>query len=330
MKKIVTTYNWYVILAICCTLFVACEPSAIDNTSNDKNAINFGGRKNAYVSDLPNVNAMLWGYYINDDETNWVFGSEEDNAMLGVDSYVYQKEITENGETTTEWVIDIKSPTRYWTDGKYDFFSLYCPDGGTIPAMTRLESSSTFTYDITSQKELLCATAMGIEGTPTGIDTEKVPFTYNHLLSKIRFKGFSKDANKEVTLTGLTVKSFYTTATYTINTDGTVDCDPSTPTKTISLFETKTLTNSEGTIVAEELIFPRTIDADDISFQVRYKVGDGEKDSEVANLPATTWEAGQIYTYTFYIQPSGPIIFGDITITGWGESVDAGELSFKN
>ena len=116
-------YKWMCIAVFCCAMFAACEPTGVDTSVSDKNLITFGGRKNAYMSELSTINATMWGYYVNDGETTWVFGSEgsNSNTLSGVDSYVYEK--TENNEI--KWVIDIASPTKYWTTGTYDFFSLY-------------------------------------------------------------------------------------------------------------------------------------------------------------------------------------------------------------
>ena len=148
-------YKWMCVAVFCCAMFAACEPTGVDTSASDKNLITFGGRKNAYMSELPETNAMMWGYYVNGDETTWVFGSEDSNSntLSGVNSYVYAK--TENDDT--KWVIDIKSPTKYWTTGTYDFFSLYSEEESTIPTMTRKNNLPTFTYNIESQHEIRLA-----------------------------------------------------------------------------------------------------------------------------------------------------------------------------
>lgn len=209
-------YKWMCVAVICCAMFAACEPTGVDTSASDKNLITFGGRKNAYMTQIDNPNAKMWGYYVDGDETTWVFGSEASNTLSGVDSKVYEKE--ENG--TTKWVIDIESPTKYWTTGKYDFFSLYSEEGaiGAIPAMTRKNNLPTFTYDIESQHEIRLAKALGVDGgTSLGYTnsnasnrTEPVDFTYNHILSRIKFRGSSSVEDMPIKMT-----KFIVTATKT-------------------------------------------------------------------------------------------------------------------
>lgn len=223
-------YKWMCVAVFCCAMFAACEPTGVDTSASDKNLITFGGRKNAYMSELSTINATMWGYYVDGDETTWVFGSENGSTLSGVDSYVYEK--TENNEI--KWVIDIASPTKYWTTGTYDFFSLYSEEGD-IPAMTRKNDLPTFTYDIESQHEIRLAKALGVDGgesldytnSNASNRTEPVDFTYNHILSRIKFRGSSSVDGMPIKMTKFIVTATKT-AEYAIAAD--VTCTPATST----------------------------------------------------------------------------------------------------
>lgn len=229
-------YKWMCVAVFCCAMFAACEPTGVDTSASDKNLITFGGRKNAYMTQIDKPNAMMWGYYVNDGETKWVFGSEAGNTLSGVDSKVYKKE--ENG--TTKWVIDIASPTKYWTTGTYDFFSLYSEEGvGTI-TMTRNNNLPTFTYDIESQHEIRLAKALDVDGgeslgytnSNASNREEPVDFTYNHILSRIKFRGSSSIEGMPIKMTKFIVTATKT-AEYAIATN--VTCTPATTAETIEL-----------------------------------------------------------------------------------------------
>ncbi len=225
-------YKWMCVAVFCCAMFAACEPTGVDTSASDKNLITFGGRKNAYMTQIDKPNAKMWGYYVNDGETaiNWVFGSEANNTLSGVESKVYEK--TENNET--KWVIDIASPTKYWTTGTYDFFSLYSEEGD-IPTMTRKNNLPTFTYDIESQHEIRLAKALGVDGgeslgyadSNASKGNGPVPFQFNHILSRIKFRGSSSIESMPIQMTKFIVIATKT-AEYAIADD--VTCTTATET----------------------------------------------------------------------------------------------------
>jgi hypothetical protein len=157
--------------------------------------------------------------------------------------------------------------------------------------------------------------------------------TYKHALSKVQFYGFSSTSGIEVKLTNLTItvpKSATAVCTLTEDTkERTTENNVTTEyplaiTYTLAS-ETSTLsstgefalkdetTTPNGTQVLEKLVLPMS----DGQFHVAatYKIGNETKTVET-DITAT-WLPGKNYIYKFYIQPAGPIIFGDVTVANW-------------
>ena len=61
----------------------------------------------------------------------------------------------------------------------------------------------------------------------------------------------------------------------------------------------------------------QTIPDGAVKFTVTYNTSSETGKTKSAFLPSSTWDAGKSYLYKFKIQPSGPIIFGGVTVTPW-------------
>ena len=342
-------------LLISASLLVACEKDPIDTKGN---AISFNNSPaRAAKVEAPNDNARMWAYYYNTDNstttTKMVYGTESAPELATLSNI--------NASAGTAG-LTINGNTKYWFVGTYNFFSIYSDDfknGNLSDATTRLNTSThtlTFNYDITNQKELRYATALNEDGgnaiTSDGASnrTTSVELTYKHLLSKIKFKGFSSVEGKDVQLIDITIGNLPQTATYTI----VAPQSSTTPTVTLALGDAYTTLSYTGTteLTAPEggfkdeagntvtdptegfkytslisdgvftldngLVFPME-NPSSVTFTVRYLSADGKTiKTKSSTLPSTQqWEAGNSYIYTFYIQPSGPIIFGGVTVTPW-------------
>lgn len=258
------------------------------------------------------ANARIWAYYTttsNEPTTNWVWTGE--NAKLEIGSTT-----DDNGNFNGTFTVN--GNTKYWDNGTYNFYSIYSEDfKGNGNIATYKGNELTFTYSIANQKELRLATATNLGATNTY--DKAVPFQFNHLLSKIKFQGFSTDATQEVKLKTITLSSVAHTATYTIAADGAVSLTLSEDDADIQPLSS-TLTD-QANWVMEKVVFPQTVDEETIEFKVTYdnNTSSEENIEKSGYLPATTWSAGNSYLYKFYIQPSGPIIFGDVTIINWEE-----------
>lgn len=338
MKSLVMKYK-LICLLISASLLVACEKDPIDTKGN---AISFNNSP-ARAAVVPNVqnglvdNARVWGYYVNGSNTTWVWG----NATTTVGEKAnLEIETDENDNLTGEGELIINGNTKYWFDGRYYFFSIYsekCINGALEPTFSG--GTLSFDYNISDQEELRYACHLNTEGTTTR--TANVDFNYQHLLTKIKFQGFSTDANNSITVTKVEISSIPQEATVSLNIAGaTAD------TKSL----TATYANKEGTstglatenssgwvcdkdngyVVFEKMVFPQSVTATTenpegqtipygaVKFTVTYNTSSETGKTKSAFLPSSTWEAGKSYLYKFKIQPSGPIIFGNtIEVTDW-------------
>ena len=356
MKSLVMKYKLICFL-ISASLLVACEKDPIDIKGN---AISFNNSPaRAAKVEAPNDNARMWAYYYNTDNstttTKMVYGTESAPELA-----------TLSNINTTEGTagLTVNGNTKYWFVGTYNFFSIYSDDfkNGNLSDATLNTSTHTltFNYDITNQKELRYATALNEDGgdsiTSDGASNRTAPveLNYKHLLSKIKFKGFSSVAGKEVKLIDITIGNLPKTATYSI-------APASTPIVTCNTHNTEhlgltykgsttleapegvfkdeagnivtaptegfkyTSLTSEGVLTLDNgLVFPME-NPNTVTFTVRYLSADGKTiKTKSSTLPSTQqWESGNSYIYTFYIQPSGPIIFGTYEIRDWEDGGSA-------
>lgn len=335
-------------LLISASLLVACEKDPIDTKGN---AISFNNSP-ARAAVVPNEqnglvdNARVWGYYVNGSNTTWVWGNatttvgEKANLEIKTD---------ENDNLTGKGELIINGNTKYWFDGEYYFFSIYsekCINGALEPTFNN--GTLSFGYNISDQEELRYACHLNTEGTTTR--TAEVDFNYQHLLTKIKFQGFSTDASDSITVTKVEISSIPQEATVSLNIAG--DTNP----------ETKSLTanyaNKEGTatglatenssgwicykdngcVVFEKMVFPQSVTATTenpegqtipdgaVKFTVTYNTSSepGKTKTKSAFLPSSTWEAGKSYLYKFKIQPSGPIVFDVVRVTPWDNQPETG------
>ena len=343
-------------LLISASLLVACEKDPIDTKGN---AISFNNSPaRAAKVEAPNDNARMWAYYYNTDNststTKMVYGTESAPELA-----------TLSNINTTEGTagLTVNGNTKYWFVGTYNFFSIYSDDfkNGNLSDATLNTSTHTltFNYDIINQKELRYAIALNEDGgdaiTSDGASnrTDPVELNYKHLLSKIKFKGFSSVAGKEVKLIDITIGNLPKTATYSI-------APASTPIVTCNTHNTEhlgltykgstTLEAPEGVFKDEAgntvtaptegfkytslisdgvftldngLVFPME-NPSSVTFTVRYLSADGKTiKTKSSTLPSTQqWEAGNSYIYTFYIQPAGPIIFDVVDVQDWDKSIE--------
>ena len=351
MKCSMLKYKWMYIAVFCCAMFAACEPATIDTPSDDKNAINFGGGR-THATTMTNANAKLWGYTTGTNGTNgyWVFAGTTTGSLTEGENAQYVEDA--NGDYL------LPAITRYWADNQtYNFYSIWPIVGQTTVQNVRFNKSNSqlsFSYgSIEQQVDLCVAAAIGEDG---GADrSTDVNFTYKHALAKVQFRGFSstsiaakltelkitvpssatavctletttladeKDANGNITTAHpLTIAYTLGTGTQELAETGTTYPLPANPDKSTSI---------EGTNVAEWLVFPQTSGLDEITISATYILGDGSDATKTktvsTTLPidkTTSWQAGKRYIYDFYIQPSGPITFGTVTVKNWEEGGSA-------
>lgn len=327
MKSLVMKYR-LICLFISASLFVACEKDPIDTKGN---AISFNNSpaRAAVVPDADNGledNARVWGYYTNDSKTTWVWGDgavgEKANLEIKTD---------ENNNLTGGLVIN--GNTKYWFEGTYDFFSVYSEkfiNAALEPTFSN--GTLSFDYNISDQKELRYACHINTTGTTDR--TNEVDFNYQHLLSKIKFQGFSTDASNPITVTKVEISSIPRQAIVSLNIADATIADTKSLTATYEKVGTSTglttenpttdnvsdweCNSTEGCVVFEKMVFPQEVTSNTIQITVTYNTTSESGKTKSAYLPVSTWEAGKSYLYKFKIQPSGPIIFGNtIEVTDW-------------
>ena len=321
MKKNVIIYNWYVLLALCCTLFVACETNSV---ADNKNIIGFNSGR-TLISSISEPNALLWGYY----GDVWVYGNpNEDESVVGGDNAKY-----DGYEVLT-------AVTRYWaqTTEKYNFYSMYPMHETVTDVIFNVSDKNiTFTYDdIEEQVDLCMASALGVPSQWNVAKSKIVNLTYKHLLSMVQFKAFSA-------IDGITVKvksvaiTTPKSATYTYTTADDFRCDVKEESAFISY--TKPVENGQQTYFnlsfgGDGTMLDPNLNDDEAGFlifsgntnvelRIEYldafgvlKSGDDTK--VVLKVPEGGFLPGKNYTYTVNIKTSGEIIFGDVVkVNDW-------------
>lgn len=314
-------YKWMCIAVLCCVIFAACEPASDEPISQTPITFSNGLVRATQVK-APNDNARMWAYYTDDQSSvNWVYGDASAPELATL------SEINPAAGTAK---LAINANTKYWFNGTYNFFSIYSEDfiNGNLSSAT-LDTENNllaFNYDITNQKELRYACHLNTIGTT--IRTDKVDLNYQHLLSRIKFQGFSKNATSPITVTNVEISGVPESATISLNiADANVNSENiKSLDANYELSDTKTsLTNSgeyecnnaDGSIVFDKMVFPQSVAAGTITFSVTYNTLNETGKQKSVTLPTSTWVAGKSYLYKFYIQPSGPIEIGTYEIRDW-------------
>ena len=217
---------------------------------------------------------------------------------------------------------------RYWVAGKTYKFAAYAPAAAAtygIVAPDFTNGALTFTDFVsnpTNQCDLIYATA----GVPSAsADQGKVSFNFKHLLSMIKFtfkSGFAEDI--EVTISDLKVYGMVSTGTYnqgwtTTPAAKVEEAAPFTDIKVPTAEKTSNDASSD-----DFAVIPQSIGGTDVTVSFTVNVANENGDPVISNkplsaqLPATTWQAGNRYNYNVTISGSqvdlNPIEFGTPTV----------------
>ena len=327
MKNSIKKYKWWSVLVFCAAMVCACEKQPIATINNP---ISFGSGR-THVSG--EYNAKLWGYTTGDNGY-WVFaGTTTEGLTEGVGA---RYNSADNFLTP--------AVTRYWADNQiYNFYSVWpvvANNGISDIKFNKTNNQLTFSADISNQNEntdFCIAAAIGEE---SDADRDSaVNLTYKHALAKVQFFGFSSISTPaELTNLTITVPSSATVtctltddtkkATETDENSLDIDCDYGENTNcelSSSLSEgqqyftlnQKSGSNSAGTKVLEKLVLPKY--SGTVHVSATYKVGNDTE--EVETDITVDWQPGKNYIYTFEIQPSGPIIFGNtVMVEPWDKN----------
>lgn len=229
---------------------------------------------------------------------------------------------------------------KYWPQAGYVSFFAYSPQASANVAFSNaaIAGIPSFTYtvpDAVADQEDLLADQRTDQTRATGT----VGFTFDHLLSKIGFKGtlagtygaVVKVTDFEV---GYAASSIINKAVYAFADDNTVS-DIWTPSASDyhtvgsqSVLKTGGVTLS--TIAAQlnandkfMMLLPQAVAAEKLTAKITYTVtytdGTVVTNVESIKLPACTWEPGKQYTYNFNITLS-KVVFDAIVVTPWGDA----------
>lgn len=252
------------------------------------------------------------------------FDSQYDNVYKDV---VVTK--TEEGAGTYAW---LPAQTKYWQLDKTYNFCAYSPSGnGTASAdangivITGFNASS-------GDVDLIVAKADPITANSDFIaNPQSVQFTFNHVLSMIRFTFATTLEDVTISITDLKVNEVPCEATYT----NSIWQTPVAETKsTYGLTVANDITKDASQNSSEAIVIPQTFGAGlNVTFKLKatgalsIAGSDGNGVQHSVTLPTTAWENGKRYNYTATfditnIDPDNPdnykpIEFGAPTVTSW-------------
>lgn len=257
--------------------------------------------------------------------------------------------VTKSAENV--WGYDA-SLTQYWEAEKKYTFQAYAGAQAT-PLNSEFKAEPTdkgvqFTgFTATGDADLLASDVVTVttnqESKPEGSDSYKVPFTFRHVLSMIKFTFESELAtNVNITISDLTIKQVNSTGNYTlsaqnIGTWGTLD----NPTN--YKFTTDGAFAAPNTKVSSEVIvLPQTYEdkAIEVTFTLNATGGLTIEDAtHTVKMPAIAWKEGMRYNYVATLtkdnidpeNPLKPIEFAAPTVTPWDENEyqDGGNVDFN-
>lgn len=350
MIRSMLKYKWMCIAVLCCAIFAACEPASDIPTAQTPITFSNGPARAQQVP-ASDANARIWAYYTTSTTpatTYDVYGSITGNTTASQTPSTP----TGKGENASLIITDtngnltgallVNGNTKYWTNGSYDFFSIYSEkfiNTSAEPTFNFNNGTLSFSYDITDQQELRYACHLNTVGYATR--DAKVDFNYQHLLSRVKFQGFSTDSESPITVTSVSVANVPSKATVSMNIGGvsTTDAKSLTATYSVSTTDKFTISNSSadgmicnntnGYIVLDKMVFPSNEALKDLTCSVTYNTSSETNKTKTATLQGYNFEAGKSYLLKFYIQPSGPIVFADeVIINDWDTEIDAGDIEF--
>lgn len=233
---------------------------------------------------------------------------------------------------------------RYWVANQTYKFAAYAPAAVGSYVQTDFTDGTLAFADVvsdpTNQNDLIYAKADPIttpatQGEISGSNLGKVQFTFNHLLSMIRFtfaSGFGNDITVTVSnlkVYGMVSKGTYDADVWAVGADKVVEGTPFSEMK--STVAENTTPGNTTAVSADFAVIPQEINAADkvvnVSFDVKVQDASGQyiigsaDDAEAltTTLPAIEWKKGNRYNYNVTIKGSSvglfPIEFGDPTVT---------------
>ncbi|MBQ8441822.1 MAG: fimbrillin family protein [Bacteroides sp.] len=319
------------LICLAATAMVSCSQDEVMEVAQ-KEAISF---KDAFVENA--TRAAIDGSYTNAKgnlASFQVYGTTKDNANTA-EVNIFNG-VTVTGTQNTSWSYD-NQYTQYWIEGNiYNFAAVA---DGNIDNVTSVTSNNVNMptainiLDASQQKDVLYATNFFGECTATSATT--VPFTFNHILSKVKFTAKVADALdskyyytvSNIKITNAAKKATYTIGSATPWTYGTEEDDK----YTVEFGNIVETANATTVPTASQLKAKASVESNwdrllvpeanvNIEFDVALYTENGLINSykETISNFAVNMEGGKAYNFQFTLPvPGKKIEFTVNTITDW-------------
>ena len=315
-----------VMCGIAALAFASCTQNEVLNV-NENRAINFDGfvgkPTKAAVNSVDDLTAFQ------------VFGGYGTNDALNYVNVYDDVAVTRSGNAGSyTWT---PAETKYWQQGYTYTFNAYAPALGNGTASVDA-NGVTITDFVASDDEtdLLIAETKTVDAT-SAIPSDAVQFTFNHVLSMIRFTFSTTLKGVNITISDLKVNQVPNKATYTAAAAGgnwgTMD-NNSKADYSLTVSGSITSDNSTGKkSSSEKIVIPQSFGSTGLTVTFKLSATGALTLNNVEHtvtLPTTAWEKGMRYNYNAEINQSNidpdasltEIKFGDPTVTSWENNND--------
>ena len=302
----------------------------------------------AVIDDATQIGAFhVWAYHYGEGNTDVtdVFDSGEEETVFDV------QEVT---KVDNRWVYE---PLRMWEKGvTYNFYALYPTDEkheglvptaeGTLPYLSIAMHDASFgSGSKETMIDLMMGVAKGLKYDETA-GAQPVELAFHHLLAQLRFvgkrhaatEGIAEETFKPVVIS-MKLYGMYTEGSFSSEhfDEGDVTSirggwktpsmeqeDETTANNPYAEHEGTVELSMEGNVLMEAItVIPQRLEPNfylDIAYSTDGGTTVRHQQVQLISLLLTTWEAGQVYTYTFTVSDDERILFDTPTVNAWEEA----------
>ena len=293
----------------------------------------------SYVFEMPDSRAIGFSTFVNNNTRSvtditkenltsfFVFGDYDEGASVAFNNTEVK------GSVDADYI-----PTNpaYWQTGKTYEFGAYSNGNEKLAGATFKNGTLTISdYFVDDSKDLIAATASEVAA-PQANAEQKVPLTFKHLLSKVKFT-FSTTAVPEaykMEVSNLKFNAIKTAATCVFSSNAiSTDWTGTKGDYAIATLEDYAVTGGKAS-TQDILVIPQANTDIEASFTVTLydqETGTKIKDNNfTASLNCTEWVEGFVYNYTATINPDQvdgqlkPITFTVTDVDPWQTKPDQG------
>lgn len=320
-----------VMCGIAALAFASCTQNEVLNV-NENRAINFDGfvgkPTKAAVNSVDDLTAFQ------------VFGGYGTDGALDYDNVYDDVAVTRTGDSNPyTWT---PAEAKYWQQEYKYTFNAYAPALGSGNGTASVDANGVTITDFVAsdgETDLLIANTATVDAT-SNIPTQPVQFTFNHVLSMIRFTFSTTLEDVNITISNLTVKNVPNKATYTAAAGNAGAWGAVSESQDYSLSmkdaqqpaQDKVITKAQSQNSSEKIVIPQSFGSTGLTveFDLNATGALTLTNHHSVTLPTTTWEKGKRYNYNAEINQSNidpdgsltEIKFGDPTVTSWENNND--------